>query len=509
MKFKPKAKGLKEIKLESDMILDVRDRPKLSSWLMLSIQHVFAMFGATVLVPLLINNAAGGDMVISTDIALFASGVGTLIYILVTGAKVPIYLGSSVAYIGTMGAMWPLYGNSMFLGLLGVGFIYLIVALFIYLFGTGWIKKLLPPVVVGPMIMVIGLGLAGIAVNNIFQESAAIGLPIVNDAGEWHTDWWGVLIAVITVAAATLISLLMRGKLKLMPILGAMIIGTIIALIVSTWHHPSYPSSDGKWVDHPWDKYNYLNWKSLDTYLKVPDFQNSVFAGKVEPKGSSWSFMPFLLMMPIAFATIAEHIGDHTVLGKITGRDYINGTPGIHRTLIGDGLATMFGGIIGGPANTSYGENTTTVGLSKVGSVYVTGLAAIFAICMSFIGLVPTLLSLIPQYVIGGLEIVLFGFIASNGLKVMIDDKVNMHNVRNVFVVATMLLIGLGGVAVGWTMNSTVIKFSGTSVAMLVGMVLNLFLPKDRGIDPSKMPKVKGEKIPKDINKNVDVTEYF
>jgi len=159
--------------------------------------------------------------------------------------------------------------------------------------------------------------------------------------------------------------------------------------------------------------------------------------------------MPFVLMMPIAFATIAEHIGDHTVLGKITGRDYINGAPGVHRTLIGDGLATMFGGIVGGPANTSYGENTTTVGLSKVGSVYVTGLAAIFAIVMSFIGLVPTLLNLIPQYVIGGLEMVLFGFIASNGLKVMVDDKVDMHNVRNVFVVATMLLVGLGGVALG------------------------------------------------------------
>ena len=509
MKFQPKAKGLKEIKIESDMILDVRDRPKWSSWLMLSIQHVFAMFGATVLVPLLINNAAGGAIVISTDIALFASGVGTLIYIAVTGAKVPIYLGSSVAYIATMGAMWPLYGNSLFLGLLGVGVIYLIVALFIYLFGTNWLKKLLPPVVVGPMIMIIGLGLAGIAVNNIFQESTAIGLPIVDTIGKWHTDWWGILVAVITVATAMLISLLMRGKLKLMPILSAMVIGTVIALIISTWHHPSYPKADKNFVDHPWDKYNYLDWKSLDTYLKVPNFRNSVFVGKVQPKGASWSFIPFVLMMPIAFATIAEHIGDHTVLGKITGRDYINGSPGVHRTLIGDGLATMFGGIIGGPANTSYGENTTTVGLSKVGSVYVTGLAAIFAILMSFIGLVPTLLSLIPQYVIGGLEIVLFGFIASNGLKVMIDDKVNMHNVRNVFVVATMLLIGLGGVAVGWTMNSTVIKFSGTSVAMVIGMILNLFLPKDRGIDPSKMPQVKGEKGSKNINKNVDITDHF
>jgi len=501
-KFRPKAKGLKEIKVESDMILDVRDRPKWKSWLMLSIQHVFAMFGATVLIPILINNHASGMEVISTDIALFASGVGTLIYILVTGAKVPIYLGSSAAYVATMGAMWPLYGNSMFLGLLGVGVIYLIVALFIYLFGTGWLKKLLPPVVVGPMIMIIGLSLAGIAVNNIFQEQAK--LPIVDvHSAEWHIDWLGVLVAVITVASAMLISLLMKGKLKLMPILGAMIIGTAIALLISIGHHPKYG------INNPWNKYEDINWTQLSTYLKVPDFSHSVFVGKVEPGNAHWSFMPFILMMPIAFATIAEHIGDHTVLGKITGRDYINGTPGVHRTLIGDGLATMFGGIVGGPANTSYGENTTTVGLSKVGSVYVTGLAAVFAIIMSFIGLVPTLLSLIPQYVIGGLEFILFGFIASNGLKVMVDDKVDMHNIRNVFVVSTMLLVGLGGAVIGWTMNETIVKFSGTSVAMVIGIIMNLLLPKDRGINPDKMPKIAEKKAPKKINKDVDITNRF
>ena len=464
MKFQPKMKNVPEIKMDSKMLLDVRDRPKFKSWIILALQHVIAMFGATVLTPILINNGVGHN-VIGTDVALFSSGVGTLIYIAVTGARVPIYLGSSFAYIGAVISLFPAYGTATFFGFLGVGVVYALVSLLIYLFGTGWLKKILPPIVVGPMIMVIGLGLAG----------AAIGQIGITDI---HTiDWWSLSITIVTIVSAMLISLLFRGRLKLIPILGALIVGFAFAMLVSTWHKGAV-------------NYDSVDWKATSSYIGVPDFTHTMLTGQDEPK-ANWSFMPFFIMMPIAFATIAEHIGDHTVLGKITGRDYINGKPGVHRTILGDGLATAFAGVIGAPANTSYGENTTTVGLSRAGSVWITGLAAVFAIIMSFIQLVPSILSLIPGSVIGGVSIILFGFIASNGFKVLIDEKIDMGNMRNVFIISIMLIIGLGGAVLGGVIDNTEIKFTGTSLAMLFGITANLLLPHDRGIDESKMPKAK------------------
>lgn len=480
MKFKAKMKNLQPLRSKSQMILDVDDRPEIKAWIILAFQHVFAMFGATVLTPLLINKASGAN-VIGIDVALFASGLGTLIYILITRAKVPIYLGSSVAYIATMGSLWPLYGNSMFFGLIGVAFVYLIVAFFIYLFGTKWLKKILPPIVVGPMIIIIGLGLAPVAIKDIFR--ANLDLDYIFNDGNWNIDWWGVLVAFITFLSAILITLLCRGKFKLLPILSAMIIGLLCALLISLWHaNPNFT------------RYKTIDWNNITTYVNAPNFKNSLFRGVIYGQNHHWSFMPFILMMPLSFATIAEHIGDHTVLGKITGRDYINHSPGLHKTLWGDGVATMVAGLVGGPANTSYGENTTTVALSRVASVWVTGLAACFAILMSFFQIIPTILQLIPTHVLGGLSLILFGFIASNGLKVLIDDKIDMFLPRNIFVISLMLIIGLGGTVIGFNWNDLSVVFSGTSVAMLTGAFFNFILPQDRGLDLNKMPKAKIKK---------------
>ncbi len=422
-------KKLKEISAEQDvkqqtLILGPQDRPKSKlTWVMFSIQHIFAMFGATVLMPILVNSTVGAAWgvgsanVIGTDLAMFASGIGTLIYIACTAGKVPIYLGSSIAYITTVASMYSIYGSSAFFGLLGVGLVYLMVALLIYFFGVKWLKKILSPIIVGPMIMIIGLSLAPIAIN-------AIGLGGANKT----TDWWGVGVGVITLLSGMLIALLFRGKAKLMPILGAIVTGFMVALIVSTWHKD--------FINYSTFKEHGKDWR---TYFGVPNFHNAIIAGH-NPSGitgviqadgvpipiiihpgtqnavevnnhlidfkslninqintvtaaavkakeftsfGKWSAWPFLLMMPIAFVTISEHIGDHTVLSRITNRDYLT-NPGLHRTLIGDGLATMAGGFIGGPPNTSYGENTTVVGMSRIGSTYITGLAAVFAIIVSF-----------------------------------------------------------------------------------------------------------------------------
>ncbi|TCG11614.1 hypothetical protein C4B25_01340 [Mycoplasma todarodis] len=463
------------------MILGPRDRPKsIGMWLMLSLQHLFAMFGATVVTPLLINSLAGGSVVISTDLALFASGVGTLIYIMCTAGKVPIYLGSSFAYIAAIGSMYKIYGTSVFFGLLGVGVVYLVVAVIIYFFGIKWIKKLLSPIVVGPMIMIIGLSLAPNAIS-------AIGMTPDNITSG-KIDWWGVAVGLITAATGMLIALLCRGKMKLVPILGAIVVGFILAMIISSWHKGLVDYSTFR--EHG---------NKVGTYIGVPTFKNAIIGGQHTSFGQfkTWTVWPFLLMMPIAFVTIAEHIGDHTVLGTITNKDYIK-NPGLHRTLAGDGIATMFGGLVGGPANTSYGENTTVVGMSKVASTYVTGLAAVFAIMLSFVKLVSNTLAMIPQPVLGGVEILLFGFIAANGLKILIQDNIDLNNLKNLFVVLTMLVIGIGGAAMGFVLKGNAIMFKGMSIALIVGIILNLALPEPRPIRQDIFDKLtKGHPIDK------------
>ena len=462
---KVKSEELKDLSFNQEensrkMLLGPKDRPKkISTWIMLSVQHLFAMFGATVLVPLIV-----GTDVISTDVALFSSGVGTLIYIICTAGKVPIYLGSSFAYIGAISSMWKIYGTSAFFGFLGVGVVYVVVALAIYFFGVKWLKKLLAPVVVGPMIMIIGLSLASNAINSIGLTKDNIVAGTV--------DWWWVTVSVVTVLSGMLVALLARGKMKLIPILAAIVIGFVFAIIVSTWH--------GKHGDKAFIDYGAFKTApgELSTYLGVPDFKHAMIAGQ-NGSGKDWTFWPFLIMMPIAFVTISEHIGDHTVLGRITTRDYIE-NPGLHRTLLGDGLATAFAGLVGGPANTSYGENTTVVGMSRVASTYVTGGAAVLAITLSFVKLISNLLGIIPECVVGGVEIMLFGFIAANGLKILIQDKVDLNNLKNLFVVLTMLVIGIGGAAIGFTVKSTEVMFEGMSFALIVGILLNSFLPNPR-----------------------------
>lgn len=301
------------------VLLGAKDRPKIGQWLLLSIQHVFAMFSATVLVPLLTGLDIG--------VALIASGIGTLIYILCTKAKVPMYLGSSFAYIGAIFAAKGATGNfsSSFVGLMAVGLIYILVAFIIHFTGTKWLHKLLPPIIIGPMIIIIGLSLAGTAVGNI-------GLGAI-------FDWKAAVVALITFITAVIIAVKGKGFIKVIPFIVAIAIGYIFAAIFGI-------------ID--WNVFSGLK------FFQLPDFS---FIGTYK-----LDFSALAIFVPLAFVTIAEHIGDHVVLGEITGNDYLT-DPGLSRTLMGDGIATLFAGAIGGPANTSYGENTSVVGITKVGSV--------------------------------------------------------------------------------------------------------------------------------------------
>lgn len=411
----------KAVEKTSNMIIGIQERPKqISQWIILSLQHVFAMFGATILVPLITGLDVG--------VALVASGVGTLIYIACTRAKVPVYLGSSFAYITAISLAGSVNGfSSAYVGLMVVGIIYAVVATIIRFTGNAWIKTLLPPVVVGPVIIIIGLTLAPVAISSAGLDGAS--------------SWQIPVVATITFATVVLVGLIGRGFYRIVPFLIAILVGYLASVI--------FGLVDLKVV---FDGYK---------FLQAPNF---TFLGTY---ALDWDAV--LMFAPIAFVTIAEHIGDHTVLGEVTGKDFIE-DPGLQNTLMGDGIATFVSAAIGGPANTTYGENTGVVAMTRVGSVYVTGLAAIFAVLLGFFGYIQAFISSIPWAVIGGMTIVLYGLIAGNGVKVLIKSKVNLANMKNLIIVATMLVIGLGGAAL--PVNDAV-DMTGMSLAVVIGILLN------------------------------------
>lgn len=438
------------------MILGAKDKPTTGKWIALSFQHIFAMFGATILVPILTG--------MPIAVALFTSGVGTLIYILCTKAKVPIYLGSSFAFLPQMITImssqeltkFEKYGQVL-TGLLLVGLVYVVVAIIIKFAGKKWIDKVFPPVIIGPMIMLIGFGLAGSAVAN-----AGLGTDV---DGNWIGTWQEVVTAFVTLAIVVLIAIRGKGFIKVVPFLigiaGGYIVGAILGLV------------------------DFSTIKNVITtpkeWIKIPEFVFLGFANKeVDFLGSTITIAKLNLasvisIVPIAFVTICEHIGDHAVLSEITGENYLV-DPGLDNTLLGDGIATAFAAMVGGPANTTYGENTSVVGMTKIGSVWVTGLAAIIAILLSFTNVFIKILDTIPNAVLGGMCLVLYGFIGFNGMKVLIEKKVDFSKLRNVVIVSVILVIGLGGAVIG----KGAFKIFGTGLAAVVGVILNLALPKEK-----------------------------
>lgn len=420
---------------EKNLIVDVDEKPDLLQWLFLSFQHVFAMFGATILVPMMTG--------FPVSVALFASGVGTLIYTLCTKKKVPVYLGSSFAYISAVILAVEAMGGDISAaqtGLMLVGLIYVIVALIIKFIGKEWIDKLLPPIVIGPMIAVIGLGLAGSAIQNAGFVSDGPVAPMI--------------VAIVTFMVAALISSQAKGFLKIVPFLIAIIVGYLLSIC--------FQLVDFSVVEKA-------------SWFSIPEFAFPFsLAGFKEYK---FYFGPeTLAILPVAIVTISEHIGDHTVLGKICGKNFLK-DPGLDRTLIGDGVATAISAFLGGPANTTYGENTGVIGLTRIGSVYVTCGAAFIAIVLSFCGKISAIISSIPSCVLGGMSILLYGVIASNGLRILIDEQVDFSKQRNLIIASAMLVIGLGGAVFPLGGSATL---SGTALAAIVGVLLNLILPNKK-----------------------------
>ena len=415
-----------------DLLLDVDQRPSTGKGILLSFQHVFAMFGATILVPLILG--------MPVSVALFASGVGTLIYMISTGFKVPVYLGSSFAFITAMSLAMKEMGGDVSAAQTGViltGLVYVLVATSVRFAGTKWIDKLLPPIIIGPMIIVIGLGLAGSAVTNA---------GLVADG-----NWKNALVAVVTFLIAAFINTKGKGFLRIIPFLFAIIGGYLFALTLGLVDFT--PVLKANWFE-------------------IPGFYLPFSTGGAFKEYNLYFGPETIAILPIAIVTISEHIGDHTVLGQICGRQFLK-EPGLHRTLLGDGIATSVSAFLGGPANTTYGENTGVIGMTRIASVSVIRNAALIAIALSFLGKFTALISTIPNAVLGGMSILLYGVIASNGLKVLIKERVDFGQMRNLIIASAMLVLGLGGAI----LKLGPVTLSGTALSAMTGIILNLILP--------------------------------
>jgi uracil permease len=428
--FKDKGENFMQ-EVKRDVVLDVQDKPKFWQWIGLSLQHMFSMFGSTVLVPLLVG--------LNPGIALFSSGVGTLLHILITKRQIPAYMGSSFAFIVPMVALMKTTGYpGVATGVISVGIVYMIVATIVAFTGTDWIEKLLPPIVVGPIIMVIGLSLAG---------SAAQSATLLN--GKYDIRVFAV--AMITLALTIFFNMALKGFLGLIPILLGIVSGYLFAL----W----FGLVDLSGVET-------AQWLALPAFdIPFLDYKPIMHWGAV------------IVMAPLALVTISEHLGHLMVLDDLTGRDYMK-NPGLHRTLAGDGAASIFAGLVGGPSVTSYGENIGVMAITKVHSVYVLIGAAVFAILFSFVGKLSALIQSIPGAVTGGVSFLLFGVIAASGLRIIVENKIDFNLKRNLMISSAVLVIGIGNAYLQIGSGSTAVQFSGVAIATVLGIVLNLILPE-------------------------------
>ena len=378
-------------------------------------QFLFVAFGATVLVPLLVG--------LNPSVALLTAGIGTLIFHAITKGKVPIFLGSSFAFIAPIIKATELYGlpGALF-GLIGVGLVYGIMSLLIRLRGVGFITRLFPPVVVGPVIMLIGLSLAGTGVNMA------------------KSNW---LLAIIALLTTVIVSLFGKGLLRLIPIFSGIIAGYIASICFGAVDFQ--PVIEASWFALP---------------------------GFVRPE-VCWEAIVF--MIPVAIAPVIEHIGDVYAINEVTGKDFVK-DPGLHRTMLGDGLACIASAIIGGPPVTTYSEVTGAISLTKIADPVVIRIAAIFGILFSILGKVSALLKTIPEAVLGGIMLLLFGTIASVGINTLIKNKRDLGNRRNLVIASLILTVGIGGAEM--TIGS--ISIGGIGLAALVGVLLNLIIPQSK-----------------------------
>ena len=442
-------------KLGHDAIYDARELgvPRM---LLLGLQHLFAMFGATVLVPILVQ---GYGLPLSIQTTLLFAGLGTLLFHVCTKLKVPAFLGSSFAYLGGFQAMATLNAGRYATmsdsdklayamgGIVVAGLLYLVLALLFKRVGAQKVMRFFPPIVTGPMIILIGLNLAGTAVSNA------------------STCWWLALVAIGIIIVANIWG---KGMVKIIPILLG-VVGSYLVALVATLCGAQLPDANGV----------------MQPLINFSAVKSANFVGLQQFVLAKFDLTAILVMAPIAIAAMMEHIGDISAISSTTGKNFI-ADPGLHRTLLGDGLAGAFGG----PANTTYGENTGVLALSKVYDPRVVRLAAVYAIILSFSPKFDALVNSIPTAIVGGVSFILYGMISAVGVRNVVENRVDLTKSRNLIIAAVIFVCGLGFSATGgitFTVGSASITLTGLAIAALAGVILNAVLPGNDyrfGTDP-------------------------
>ena len=450
------------------LIYNVKDKPAFGQMIVFAIQQLLAIMAATIAVPMLIGNG------MTASAALFGAGVGTLVYQLFTKFRSPVFLGSSFAFMPSMGAAFA-GAASMSLGFLGLilgalfaGLVYVVIALIVKFAGVAWINKLMPAVVIGPTVALIGLSLAGAAINDVFSYG-----PQNPDTGAFIMStsiWASVVCALVTLAVVILCSVYGKKMAKLIPFIIGILAGYAVAMIFTVIGIAT--GNDAlRVIDFEPFQALVADGVGLKTFLSVPEFS---FMEALKGVGEfSWTYVATIAVayIPVAFVVFAEHIADHKNLSFIIESDLLE-EPGLHRTLLGDGVGSIIGAFFGGCPNTNYGESVGCVAITKNASVVTITTTAIMAIIISFISPFVAFLDSIPGCVMGGVCITLYGFIAVSGLKMI--QKVDLEQNRNLFVVAAILIPGIGGMA----MEIGKVTITAIACALILGILVNLMLSR-------------------------------
>ena len=439
-----------------NLIYNVKDKPKFAQVLVFAFQQLLAIMAATIVVPAIINGNAGlsGDTAMSQTAALFGAGIGTLVYALFTKFNSPVFLGSSFAFLGSMtaafaGAVSAAAGYvGLILGAIFAGLVYVVLALVVKIAGVKWINKLMPPVVIGPTVALIGLSLAGAAINDL------------NTAPAGASNYVAIICGLVTLAVTMLCSVFGKKMLKMIPFIIGILAGYLVATVFTVIGEAAAIDTL-KVID--FSKFANMQW--------IPDFTFVTAFKGIKDIDASYIATVAVAYVPVAFVVFAEHIADHKNLSSIIGQDLLE-NPGLHRTLLGDGVGSMAGAFFGGCPNTTYGESVGCVAISGNASIVTIVTTAVMAIVISFFAPFAAFLSTIPNCVMGGVCVALYGFIAVSGLKMI--QKVDLNENRNLFVVAAILIPGIGGLSLTFGK----VTITNIACALILGILANVMLSR-------------------------------
>ncbi len=451
-----------------NLIFKVEDKPKFSQLIVFAIQQLLAIMAATLVVPVIINSNANltGENAMSTAAALFGAGIGTLIYVLFTKKKSPVFLGSSFAFIGSMTAAFA-GAVSVAVGYLGLiigavlaGLVYVVIAILVKLVGVGWLNKLMPPVVIGPTVAIIGLSLAGNAIGDL-QKANAGGSPLI-----------AIVCGLVTLIVTTVCSTYGKKMVRLIPFIIGILAGYVVATIFTVIGNAAGIDAL-KVSDFTPLTALVADGVNLNTFLTVPDFTFITALGGFSELTGSYIGTIAMAYIPVAFVVFAEHVADHKNISSIIGKDLLE-EPGLSRTLLGDGVGSMAGALFGGCPNTTYGESVACVAITRNASVSTIITAAIGALVISFLAPFVAFVNSIPSCVMGGVCMALYGFIAVSGLKML--QKVDLNQNRNLFVASVILIAGIGGLSLTFGK----IQITSIACALILGIIVNIILSKEK-----------------------------